>query len=148
MAGKPKQTESEVVAINESEGPVVVKLAIPAELYLEYKSLADAQDLTPAELILHRLQRCSGHSSIRSLYFSTSQLSQLEALLQKRPISTSEQALALLTSALSVRIGDFPPVPISAQQAKRLEMGAYGGLNTYERLCQIVGGAIAKATGI
>lgn len=148
MGKKPISDSTAVIAVNEEEGPVIVKLALPPELYAQYEEVASKQDLTPAELMLHRLNRCATHSSIRSLYFSESQLRQLEAILQKRPIETSEHAIALLVSMLSVRVGDFEPVPISASQAKRIHLGAIGGQSPYDKLCQIVQGAIAKATGI
>lgn len=137
-----------VEAVNENEGPVVLKLNIPQDLYNTYKELADGQDLTVAELMVHRLTRCVDHSSIRSLYFPTSQLVQLEDLLQKRPIGTSEQAMALIRSALTIRVGDFPPVPITAQQAKRLAMGAYGGKNVIDHVNSVVQKAVSAATGI
>jgi hypothetical protein len=136
-----------VEAVNEAEGPVVVKLTVPRELYQEYADLASKQDLTPAELMIHRLNRCKSHTSIRSIYFSTSQLTQLEGLLQKRPVESAEHALALISAMASVRIGDFPPIPISAHQAKRIYLGAIGGQTPYDRLCMIVQGAVARATG-
>lgn len=135
------------IAINEDEGPVVLKLSIPADLYAEYEDLAYTQQLTVAELMLDRIKRCKGHSSIRSLYFTTLQLSQLEGILQKRPIADSTHALALLQAALSVRVGDFEPIPISASQAKRLALAAYGGLTVQDHLARVIQGAIAKATG-
>lgn len=143
-----KSKEVNLEAINEDEGPVVLKLTIPQELYNEYKQVADSQELSVSELMLHRLQRCAGHSSIRSLYFHTSHLVQLENLLQKRPLETPDQAVALLASALSIRLGDFPPVPVTAAQAKRLKMGAYGGKTEYEHVAQIISAAVAKATGV
>lgn len=145
--GRPRKAAPEAEAVNESEGPVVVKLTIPADLYAEYKDLAEKQDLTPAELMIHRLDRCRSHSSIRSIYFSTSQLQRLETRLQKRPIETAEQALALLDTAFSFTVGDLPPVPITPQQAKRIHLGAFGGQSAHDRLSYIVQGAIAKATG-
>lgn len=137
----------EAPAVNEGEGPVVLKLVIPRDLYAEYEEAAQKQDLTTAELIVHRLQRCKTHSSIRSAYFSTSQLARLEQILQKRPIEDAEHALALIKTAMSVRIDSFDPVPISHMQAKRIHLGAFGGQTPYDRLCYIVQGAIAKATG-
>lgn len=143
-----KAKAPEPTAINEQEGPVtVIKLTIPAELYEEYKQLAEKQGLTPAELMAHRLVRCKSHSSIRSIYFSASQLQQLEQLLQKRPIESSDQALALITGAFSFRVGDFPPVPITPAQAKRIHLGATRGQNAYDRLCYVVQGAVSKMTG-
>ena len=152
MLGRPKrQVEVEIgneAAINEADIPVIVKLAIPPDLYAMYESLAEVQSLTAAELILHRLQRCAAHSSIRSLYFSESQLRQLEAALQKRPIETAEQALALIKKLISVRISDFEPISISAEQAKRIHLGAYGGITPQDKLRGIVIAAVSKATGI
>lgn len=152
MLGRPKrQGEVEIgneAAVNEADIPIIVKLAIPPDLYALYESLAEVQNLTAAELLLHRLQRCATHSSIRSLYFSESQLRQLEAALQKRPIETAEQALALINKLISVRISDFEPITISAEQAKRIHLGAYGGLTPQDKLRGIVIAAIGKATGI
>lgn len=151
VLGRPRKDEPELgneAAINESEVPVVVKLAIPPDLYALYEALASAQDLKPTELMLHRLQRCASHSSIRSLYFSESQLRQLEVTLQKKPIDSAEQAIALITKLLSVKIGDFEPVPLSAEQAKRIHLGAYGGMTPQEKLQGIVQSAVSKAVGI
>ena len=134
-------------AINEDEGPVVVKLILHPDTYREYKELAEKQDLTAAELMAHRLTRCKDHSSIRSLYFSSSQVARLEQLLQKRPLETAEQAISLVAAAFSFRVGDFPPVPISPSQSKRIHMGAFSGQTPYDRLCYIVQGAVAKMTG-
>lgn len=146
-AGEPLVQAPEIQAVNEAEGPVVIKLTLPGELYAEYKDLADKQELTPAELMIHRLSRCRTHSSVRSLYFSQQQLSRLEQLLQKRPIENSEQALALMTAAFSFQLGEFPPVPLTPAQAKRIHLGAFGGQTAYDRLCYIVQGAVSKMTG-
>ena len=150
MVKAPKQPDvnGNVAAINEAEIPVIVKLALSPELYAEYEELASVQQLTVAELILDRLTRCKTHASIRSLYFHTSQLAQLENILAKRPIESAEHALVLLRNALTIRIGEFEPIPITAQQAKRLALSAYGGLTVQERLNQIVQPAISKAVGI
>jgi hypothetical protein len=137
----------EAAAINEDEGPVVVKLTIPRDIYDQYADLAEKQDLTPADLMVHRLTRCRNHASIRSLYFSTSQLQQLETVMQKRPIETAEQAITLIQSAFSFRVGELPPIPITPTQAKRLHLSAYGGQTPYDRICYVVQGAVAKATG-
>lgn len=139
---------NEAPAVNEDEVPVVLKLSIPQELYAEYEKLAAAQSLTVTELVMHRLRRCRDHNSLRPLYFTDSQRSSLENLLQKRPIETAEQALALLNAALSIRIGEFPPIPLSAQQVKRIGMSGYAGQSAEERLSQIVQSAISKAVGI
>lgn len=136
------------VAVNEAEVPKIIKLAIPADLYEEYKQLAEAQQLTVAELMVDRLRRCRTHSSIRSLYFPTSQLTQLESLLQKRPIESPDHALTLVKNLLAVPVEGFQPVPISAAQAKRLSMGAYGGMTVQDHLNRIVQGAISKAVGV
>lgn len=138
-------------AVNEDE-PLsdveIVRVAIPRDIYTHYAALADSQGVTIAELLAHRLQRCVDHSSIRSLYFTDSQRAQLERLLQKRLIDNSEQALALVTAALSIRVGDYPPVPITAQQAKRLAMGVLGGQTPESRVQTIVQQAITRAVGI
>ena len=143
----PKPESGNRTAINESEGPVVLKLTIPGELYSFYSDLAENQELTVADLMLHRLQRCKGHTSLRSLYFSETQLRALEGVLQKRPIETADQAVSTISAAFQVKVGDFEPVPITANQAKRIRLGAIGGMTVQEKLAQIVQGAIAKATG-
>jgi len=140
--------EGNVHAINESEGPVVVKVAIPSDVYQLYETIAAGQDLTVSELMSHRLQRCATHSSIRSIYFPESQLRQLEQVLQVRPIESSEHALVLITNAFKFRIDTFEPIVVSATQAKRLHLGAYAGFTVQEHLNRIIQGAVAKATGV
>ena len=135
-------------AVNEHEVPVVLKLSLAQELYDEYQKLAENQGLTVTELIMHRLRRCKDHNSLRPLYFGDSHRGALETLLQKRPLETAEQALSLLAASMSVRIGDFPPIPLSAQQVKRIGMAGYAGQTAEERLSQIVKAAISKAVGI
>ena len=139
---------NEAPAVNEAELPVQIRLSIPRELYDEYEKIAGNQGLTVTELVMHRLYRCKDHNSIRPLYFADTQRGQLELLLQKRPLETAEQALALLGTSFSVRIGDFPPIPLSAQQVKRIGMGGYAGMTAEQRLTQIVQSAISKAVGI
>lgn len=150
--GRPKKIvvpePGNEAAVNEAEVPVVIKLAIPPDLYTVYESLSAAQGLTPAELMLHRLRRCSNHSSIRSLYFTETQVRQLESLLQRRPIETTDQALLLISKLVSVQIGDFEPVQLSAEQVKRIHIGAYGGQTPQSKLEGIVKGAISKAVGV
>lgn len=139
---------NEAPAVNEDEGPIVLRVSIPRDLYAEYEGSAQKQGLTVAELVLHRMRRCRDHNGLRPLYFTDLQRGQLEQLLQKRPLETAEQALALLTTCMSIRIGEFPPIPITAQQVKRIEMSAYGGKTVQDRLAGIVQGAISKAVGI
>lgn len=152
MAGKSNTYKpdigNEAPAINEGEGPVVLKLTIPLDLYAEYEGLASKQGLTVAELVLHRLRRCKDHNSLRPLYFTDTQRAQLETILQKRPLELSEQALTLLTTMLSLRVGELPPIQLTAQQIKRIQMGGYAGQTPEQRLAGIVQGAISKAYGI
>lgn len=136
-----------VRAINEEDGPVVVKVQLPAELYDRYKVLADAQGLKPAELMANRLERCVEHSSIRSLYFSESQVRQLEAVLQTRPINDPAKAIANISSWFKVRLNEFEPVPITADQVKRLHLGASRGTPVQEHISRIIQAAVGKATG-
>ncbi len=144
-----KTAEGNVRAINEDEpAPVVLKLTLPAELYAQFEEMADGQDLTVAELMVHRLTRCVDHSSIRSLYFSESQVRQLEAVLQTRPLDDPIKALASITSWFKFRINEFEPVQVTAQQAKRIHLGAYTGVSAQEHLHRIIVGAVAKATGV
>lgn len=135
------------VAINEDEGPVVIKITIPAEVYATYSELADSQELTVGELMAHRLARCADHSSIRSLYFTESQVRQLEAILQTKPLSDPEKVLGSISNWFRFRLNEFEPIPVSAQQAKRIHLGAYTGCSAQEHLQRVVLGAIAKATG-
>lgn len=146
---KQQQAEANgnIKAVNEAEGPVVVKLAIPADLYEQYQELAGKQGVSPAELMLNRLERCVLHSSIRHLYFSEFQVRQLELILQKRPLDSTELALSTAAAAFKFRIDQFDPISISSIQAKRLHLAAYGGKTAYDHLCLVVQGAIAKATG-
>lgn len=139
---------NEQPAVNEADLPVVLKLSIPQELYAEYETAASKQGLTVTELMMHRLRRCKDHNGLRTLFFTDSQRGLLEQLLQKRPLESAEQALSLLTACMSVRIGEFAPIPLTAQQVKRLEMSAYGGKSVHERLAGIVQGAVSKAVGI
>ena len=151
MAAKTarKQVElgNEAPAINEGELPVTIRLSVPQELYAEYEKAAANQGLTVTELIMHRIKRCKDHNSLRPLYFSDSQRSSLEQILQKKPIETAEQALALLGASLSIPIGDLP-VQLTAQQRKRISMGGYGGTSAEERFAQIIRGAISKNYGV
>lgn len=135
------------VAINEDEGPVVVRLNLPPELYAKYAELAEKQGLTPAELLQNRLERCVEHSSLRPLYFSDSQRAQLENLIQKRPLETAEQVLPLLSSLLTFKVGEFE-VPITNAQARRLQLSAYANMTVEDRLVQIVQGALSKSLGV
>lgn len=139
---------NEAPAVNDGELPVAVRLMLPQDLYKSYEDAALSQGLTVTELMMHRLRRCKDHNSIRPLYFNDQQRSSLETLVQKRPIETPDQALTLLTSSLAIRIGDFPPIPLSAQQVKRIGMSGYAGQTAEERLAQIVKAAISKAVGI
>lgn len=139
---------NEAPAINEDEGPVVLKISFARSVYAEYEELAQRQGLTVAELVAHRMRRCKDHNSIRPLYFNDSQRAQLEALLQKKPLELSEQAITLLATALSLRVGDLPPIQLTAQQIKRIQMGGYAGQTPEQRLAGIVQGAISKAYGI
>lgn len=133
--------------VNPDEGPVVIQLTIPRELYNQYKDLADGQDLTVAELMTHRLTRCQSHSSIRSIYFSTTQVQQLEQLFQKRPLETPDQVLASIKAAFQFSVGELPPIPITPLQAKRIHIGTPRGQTPYDRLCYVVQGAVSKMTG-
>jgi hypothetical protein len=139
---------NEAPAINESEVPLVLKLHIAPELYAEYEQSALSQGLTPTELILHRLKRCREHTGLRPLYFNDTQRAQLETILQKKPLENAEQALALIKAGLSVRIGDLPPIQLTAQQVKRIGMAGYAGQSAEERLNYIIKGAISKALGV
>lgn len=136
------------VEVNDAEVPVQVRLSIPRDLYDEYENLAMVQGLTVTELIMHRLRRCKDHNGLRSLYFSDFHVRALETLLQKKPLETPDQTIALLTASLSVKIGEFPPIPLSAQQVKRIGMSGYAGQTVEQRLAQIVQSAISKAVGI
>lgn len=146
--GRPRKVMPEQQAINEDEGPVVVKMTLPRELYNKYLEMAEAQDVSASDLMFNRLERCVGHSSIRSLYFHTSHLAKLEELVQKKPIGTPEQALALLAGALSVKVGDFDPIQLSVQQVKRIGMNAFGGRTAETFLADLVKTSVAKAVGI
>jgi hypothetical protein len=147
VAHKPERG-NEAPAVNEAELPVTIRLAIPRDLYADYESAAAKQGLTVTELIMHRLYRCKDHNSLRPLYFSDSQRGALETLLQKRPIENAEQALATLNANLHVRISDFPAIPLTPQQVKRIGMGGYAGQTAEQRLIQIVQAAIAKGYGV
>lgn len=144
---QPADIDGNVRAINEEEGPTVVKIAIPAELYESYKELANSQQISVADLMLSRLTRCVGHSSVRSLYLSESQLRQLEQIIQKRPIETADAALSTIAAAFRFRIDQFEPVAVSAAQAKRLHLAAYGGYTAQQHLERLIQGVIARATG-
>lgn len=147
----PKHTPelgNEAPAVNESEGPKILKITIPADLYVEYEVAAGKSGLTVAELVLHRLRRCKDHNGIRTLFFSDAQRAQLENILQKKPLETSEQALTVLKACLSVNLSDFEPVPLTAQQVKRLAMAGYAGQTPQDRVRQIVQNAVSKAVGI
>lgn len=135
------------LAVNEDEGPAVVRLNLTRELYDKYVALAEKQDLTPAELMQSRLERCVEHSSLRPLYFSDSQRSQLEALIQKRPLENAEQVIPLLVNLFTFKVGDFE-VPITPAQARRLQMAAYASMTVEDRLIQIVQGALSRALGV
>jgi hypothetical protein len=139
---------NEAPAANDAELPVHIRLAIPQELYAEYEKSADRQGLTVTELIMHRLRRCKDHNSLRPIYFSDTHRGALETLLQKRPIETADQAIAALNSNLTVRVAEFPAIPLSPQQVKRIGMGGYAGQSAEERLVSIIKGAIAKAYGV
>lgn len=139
---------NEAPAVNEDEGPVTVKISITRELYDEYSTLAEKQGLTPAELMLHRLKRCVAHSSIRSIYLPESQVRQVEGILQRRPLETSDQLLALMTEAFRFRIDGFEPIQITPQRAKRIHLGAIGGQTPQQRLEMIIDAALVKATGL
>ncbi len=134
-------------AVNEDDGPVTVRINLPAEIYDRYKQSAEAQGLTVGELLSHRLTRCVDHSSIRSLYFSEPQVRQLEQMLQTRPLDDAVKAISSISGWFKVRINGFDPVPISAQQARRIHLGAYSGCTAQDHLNRVVIGAIAKATG-
>lgn len=151
LSPKPVYTPergNEAPAINEGEVPVVLKLHLPQELYAEYEQIALGQGLTPTELIMHRLKRCKDHTALRPIYFNDSQRSQLEGILQKKPLENAEQAIALIKAGLSVHIGDLPPIQLTAQQVKRIGMAGYAGQTAEERLQYIIKGAISKALGI
>lgn len=154
MLGRPANVSKHTpepgneLAVNDAEVPVQVRLSIPRDLYDEYESLALMQGLTVTELIMHRLRRCKDHNSLRPLYFSDYHRAALETLLQKKPLETADQTVALLTSSLSIKIGDFPPIPLSAQQVKRIGMAGFAGQTAEQRLAQIVQSAISKAVGI
>ena len=152
MAGKTARIHvpepgNEAPAANEAEVPVSIRLAIPQELYAEYEQSAYKQGLTVTELIMHRLVRCKDHSGRRTLFFSDTQREQLERILQKRPIESADQALALLGANLVANVGQFP-IQFTAPQIKRISMGGYGGLSAEERFAQIVLSAVAKSYGV
>lgn len=127
---------------------VVVKLTIPEELYAGYEELAEKQGLTVEELMLHRLKRCKDFNGLRPLFFSDVQRQKLEDILQKRPLESADQAVAALSACLTIRISEFEPISLTAQQVKRLGMSGYAGQNSQDRLAQIVRGAVSKAVGI
>lgn len=136
-----------------NEAPIVneraiVKLAVPVDLYNEYDQLADKQGLTVQELMLHRLTRCKDFNGVRPLFFSDAQRSQLEGILQKRPLESAEQALAALQACLSLRIGDFEPIPLPGPLVKRIGLSAYGGQSPQDRLSMLVLSALHKAVGL
>lgn len=148
MSPKPKY-KPEIGNEAPVEGEVVIlKLKVPAELYESYEKQAEKQGLKPEELVVHRLQRCKDHAGIRTLFFSDSQRQQLENILQKRPLENAEQTLALINAGLSVRVGDLPPITLTAQQVKRIGMMGYAGQTAEERFQFMLQSAISKLVGI
>lgn len=136
------------IAVNENEVPKVVKIAIPAELYSEYVDLAAKQGLTLNELIIHRLRHCKDHNSIRPIYFSDAHRQQLEQAVGKRPLDTADQAVSAILAVFRFRVDGFEPIQLSSNQARRLQMAAYGGLTVEDRLRQIVTSAVSKSVGL
>lgn len=146
-ANKP-EPGNEAPALNEGEVPQIIKLAVPPDLYAEYEELAQKQGLTVAELMIHRLQRCKDHISVRPLYFTDAQRTRLEALIGKRPLDTTELALSAVSAAFKVRIDQFDPISLTVNQVRRIHMGAIGGQTPQDKLEFIITRAVSKETGI
>ena len=103
-----------------------VILKIPHSLYEEYTKVAASQDQTIEEVMQHRLDSCKAHNAIRGLWFSDSERTQLENLLQKRPLAAASQAITIITNLGNINIEDLK-INLTPAQRKVLGLAMYGG---------------------
>lgn len=98
-----------------------ITLRLPQAIYAEYSKIAEGQELSVEDVMQHRLIKCRNHNALRGLWFSDSERSQLEELIKKRPIETSTQALALLSSGGIFSVEDIK-ISLTIPQRKVLDL--------------------------
>jgi len=116
----------------EAEVYTTVTLRIPQSLYDEYANTASLQLMDVEEVMQHRLAKCKTHNTLRGLWFSDSERSQLEKLLKKAPIETAAVALTSLSQAGGVDMDGFK-VSLTIPQRKILGIRVRNG-TTPERI--------------
>lgn len=88
------------------ETKILVPIHLPAPLLASYQEQAALLDVPVSNLIASRLAASLNHGAQKPLYFDDDQRRALESLLC-RNVSTSEEVISEVRTALSVSIGDL-----------------------------------------
>jgi len=118
---------SEPASLVETEVYNTLQIKLPQSLYDEYAKTALLQDMSVEEVVQHRLAKCKNHNSLRGLWFSDSEHSQLENILKKRPLETAAQTLTLLSSTGIVNVDDLK-ITLTIPQRKVLSIRTRHGV--------------------
>lgn len=121
--------EVPVLTLVESKPRVLtspVTLDIPQELYEEYLHVAEKQEQSIEEVLLHRLSQCKSHNALRGLWFSDSERARMEDLLNRRPLTSAAQVCEAVSNFLTVDFSGIS-IPLSSTQARTLKLAMFGG---------------------
>lgn len=110
----------------EAEIYTTVTLRIAQTTYDDYVKTAKAQGMYVEDVMQHRLTKCKTHNTLRGLWFSDSEHSQLETLLKRRPLETASQALTLISQASGVTLDDLKII-LTIPQRKVLSIRTKNG---------------------
>lgn len=121
----PVMTASTHVPVTTEVYETVI-LKVPQHVYDDYKKSAGAQEMTVEELMQYRLLACKNHNALRGLWFSDSERTTLENILQKWPLETASQAIGLIQRAGLIKF-DALEITLTPAQRRVVSLCMYGG---------------------
>ncbi len=134
MAAESTKTSAprkSAVITRSPENRVSLRLEVPQSLFTLYEEQGAKFNREAEDEMVERLRRCVTYTATKPLYLDDDQRRKLEDALEHN-IGSAEQAVAQITTALSIQVGDVG-VEIPAQVARRLASRVFRG-ETYEEV--------------
>ena len=110
---------------------VRVVLEVPQHIFTLYEEQGAKFSREAEDEMVERLRRCVTHTALKPLYLDDEQRRRLEDALDHN-LTSAEQAIAQVTSAISIQVGDVG-VEIPSSLARRIESRTFRG-ETYDEV--------------
>ena len=123
--------EKTVIVQHRPDTKVRITLELPEALVDLYEEQAMARGLTLEDILKERLHRCQSHTALKPLYMNDAERAKLESALGHN-LSSAEQAIAQVTTALMLQVGDVG-VELRPQLTARLATRVFRG-ETWEQV--------------